>query len=105
MAGKIFFNIQDGFDNDTVIIYINGIEAFHKTNVKTTLSNAPTAHFEAQTQENSAKVEVYIPNRSYRDSIKVTVERDKYVEVSIVTPDLSPTRIKFFVSNEPFPHY
>ena len=105
LAGKIFFIIQDGFDNDTVIVYINGVEVFHKTNVKTTLSNVPTAYFEAQTQKNSIEIEVYVPNRNYRDSLKVAVEGDKYVEASIVSADLSPSRIKFFVSNEPFPHY
>lgn len=89
--------LQEGFDNDTVIIRINGQDVFHKSGVKTRLQIGYADSVEVPVQEDRANIEVRLPQKQLVKTTALAVAAKIYVGVSIRGGE-----IDFHVSAEPF---
>jgi len=89
--------LQDGFEDETVVISVNGEEVFNQKNVKTKRQIGKATGFELKLEPGSADVEVSLPLRKLSDHIAVKVSGDVYLGISLVEG-----RIEHRISSEPF---
>ena len=89
--------LQDGFEDDTVVIAVNGKEVFNQKNVKTKRQIGKAAACELELAHGTAEVEVSLPLRKLSDRIAVKISDDVYVGIS-----LAEGRIEHRISSEPF---
>ncbi|HWN09060.1 MAG TPA: hypothetical protein VNO50_07280 [Pyrinomonadaceae bacterium] len=89
--------LQDGFEDDTVVIAVNGKEVFNQKNVKTKRQIGKAAGFELKLEPGPADVEVSLPLRQLSDPIALKVSDDVYLGISVVDG-----RIVHRISSEPF---
>jgi len=89
--------LQDGFEDETVVIAVNGKEVFNQKNVKTKRQIGKAAGFELKLEPGSADVEVSLPLRKLSDRFAVKVSADVYLGISLVEG-----RIEHRISSEPF---
>lgn len=76
-------DLQEGFDNDTVVIRVNGSEVYRNSEVKTRLPVSVAQSFEIQVAEDSARVEVDIPTKGRTDRIDLQLSEFPYLGVSL----------------------
>jgi hypothetical protein len=89
--------LQEGFTGDTVVIKVNDKEVFRDENVKTRLQIGLAASFETSTEEGPVNVEILLPLRNLKETIKLQVSTAIYIGVSI-----NQGRIDYRTSDEPF---
>jgi hypothetical protein len=75
--------LQEGFEDDTVVIRVNGEEVFHKPNVKTRLQIGYADSIEVNVQEGPVNVEVALPLRDLTESVVLQVSAPVYLGVSV----------------------
>ena len=90
--------LQEGFSGDSVLIRVNGKEAFQKANVKTRNQIGLADSFEFTVPESSATVEVSLSSRNVSESIRVNASQSVYLGVSL-TPE---GKLSHRISQEPF---
>ncbi len=76
-------DLQEGFDNDTVVITVNGSEVYRNSEVKTRLPVSVAQSFEIQVAEDSAHVEVDIPTKGRTGRIDLQLSEFPYLGVSV----------------------
>lgn len=81
--GRLTIHLQDGFDDDTVVIRVEGKEVFHKAGVQTKLLLGYADIIEAEVPEGLASVEVGVPSRQVSDSFQVEVQPKAHVGISL----------------------
>lgn len=92
-------DLQEGFSGDTVVVLVNGIEVFRKTDVKTKYQIGWTYISEkVDVEEGPVNVEISVPLRNLSESIILQVSNHLYLGIS-VTQD---GRISCRISKEPF---
>ena len=91
--------LQDGFEDETVVISVNGKEVFNQKNVKTKRQIGKAASFDVEVEAGSSTVEISLPSKSLSESITLKVSGKAYLGVSVVN-----NRIVHRISSEPF-HY
>lgn len=89
--------LQDGFEGDTVVIKVNGKQAFKEENVKTKRQIGKAASFEIEVPEGPTNVEVSLPLKTISETIAFKVAGESYLGVSLVK-----NRIEHRISSEPF---
>lgn len=89
--------LQDGFEDETVVIKLNGKEVFNQEHVKTKRQIGKACAFEVKSESGLANVEVTLPSRKLSDHISVKVADEVYLGISVVNG-----RIEHRVSAEPF---
>lgn len=89
--------LHDGFEDETVVISVNGKEVFNQKNVKTKRQIGKAARFEVKLQAGSADVEVLLPLKKLSDRIALKVSDETYLGISLVDG-----RIEHRISSEPF---
>ena len=75
--------LEDGFDNDTVSIRIDGDEVFRKTAVTTRTQISLADSFEAEVGEGPVQLEVEVPSRGVRETITVDPRDRPFVAISL----------------------
>ena len=91
--------LQDGFEDETVAVKVNGQEVFKQESVKTKRQIGKAASFEVEVDAGSSTVEISLPSKSLSESITLKVSGKAYLGVSVVN-----NRIVHRISSEPF-HY
>ena len=89
--------LQDGFEDDTVVVKVNGKEVFKRENIKTKRQIGKAASFEVEAEEGSVSVEVSLPLKNLSETIAVKVSDKVFLGVSVVED-----KIEHKVSSEPF---
>ena len=91
-------NLQEGFTNDTVVVWANGQEVFNKTGVKTRLQIGLAGAFEVDVPESSVDIQIALPLKNVSESFELQVSEPVHLGVSITHEG----RITHRVSQEPF---
>lgn len=89
--------LQDGFEDETVVISVNGKEVFNQKNVKTKRQIGKAAACELNLAAGPADVEVSLPLKKLSERIALKVSDDVYLGIS-----LADGRIVHRISSEPF---
>src|SRR2546422_7280448 len=94
---QLHIAMQEGFEDETVVIRVAGREAFRKDNVKTKLQIGFADSFEMNVEEGSVSIEIDLPKKSLSKSIELQVPNTVYLGVSIIAG-----KIEYKISPEPF---
>jgi hypothetical protein len=91
---------QEGFQNDTVVVQLDGAEVYRRAGLKTRMQIglAETFELDAAPGPTELRIEVLTQNADVRIPIEVPAVGDLYVGVS-VTPD---GVVSHKVTNQPF---
>lgn len=92
-------DLQDGFNNDLVIIRVNEQEIFHKKGVQTNLLLSYADAVEVEVPEGIIKVETILPSKKLSKTIDLQISAQVYLGISIQE---GGEGIQYRVSNEPF---
>ncbi|MBI2180039.1 MAG: hypothetical protein HYU31_04375 [Deltaproteobacteria bacterium] len=88
---------QEGFEADTVAVYIDGNEAFRKDNVKTRLQIGYADSFENFLPEGSRTVNIVVPEKNLSQTVQLQLTAATYLGVSI-----EQCNINCKISDQPF---
>jgi len=75
--------LQDGFRNDTVVIYVNGREVYRNTGVTTSLAISRADAFDVAVEQGEVRVEVQVPTRSRSAGVSLDATQTPYLAVEI----------------------
>ena len=81
---KLGIDLQEGFDHDTVILRLNGVEAFHREGVTTRQILGLAAQFEAEVEAGFVETEIDVATLGISARVARDVATDTYVGVSVV---------------------
>lgn len=97
MTGLII-DLQNGFENDEVIVRAAGRELLKKTHVKTNLAISLAESCPVEVGEGPVSVEVLVPSRNLRGAVEIDPARTPYLGVSIREGELElkPSESLFF---------
>lgn len=93
----LHIDLQEGFEDETVVIKVAGKEAFSKTNVRTKLQIGLADSFETTIQEGPVTVEIELPSKNLSQSIEVQGSNTVYLGVSV-----NAGKIEHRISTEQF---
>jgi hypothetical protein len=93
----LFIHLQEGFDNDLVVIKVNGTEKFRRKQVTTKLLLGYAEVVELPVSETAAKVQISLPQKKLAQSIDLPQSADAHIAVSVVN-----NQITYQVSDQPF---
>jgi len=97
---QLFISLEQGFNNDSVIIKVNDKEVFRKDGVTSGLIKSAEKSFVFNLEEGEVTVQVNIPSRNLVDKKQFTIAHDKFLAISLVKQDISPSGIRFIISDE-----
>ena len=89
--------LQEGFEDETVVIRVAGKDAFRKDNVRTKLQIGLADSFDTNVEEGPVSIEIEVPSKGLSRSIELQVPNTVYLGVSIIAG-----KIEYKISHEPF---
>lgn len=93
----LHIDLQEGFEDETVIIKVAGKEVFRKTNVRTKLQIGFADSFETTIEGGPMTVEIELPSKNQSKRIEVQGSKVVYLGVSVIEG-----KIEHRISNEQF---
>ena len=85
-------HLHEGFDDDTVILSVNGEEVIRKEHVSySPLLGYADVSFERQVDPGPVKLRVHLPERDQSASIELELDGDTYLGVSVVGGEIQFT--------------
>ena len=90
-------DLQDRFENDTVVMRMNGEEVFRKEHITTNLLLGLADSFKTEVEQGSVRIEISIETRNIVETIPMDVSADTYLGISVVSG-----RIEYIILDEPF---
>jgi hypothetical protein len=98
-------DLQDGFEDDTVILEINNKKVFEEEHITTGLRDAVAKqNIRIPISSGEVQVKVNITTKNLVDNYKFISDSGTYLGIRIVETESANKEIKFSVSKEP-PHY
>jgi hypothetical protein len=79
----LHIDLQDGFQNDEVIVRLDGKEVFHKSGVNTDIRISRADGFEAKTTKAEALVDVEFPQKHVKGSQTFKASETPHIGISI----------------------
>ena len=76
-------DLQDGFDNDEVVVKLDGREVFHKSGVSTDIRISRADGFETSATKPQVKVELELPKKGKHASQTVKPAETPHIGISI----------------------
>ena len=89
--------LQDGFEDEAVVIKVAGKEVFKQENVNTKRQIGKAASFEVEVEAGPTTIEVSLPMKDLSENIALKVSGKVYLGISVVNG-----RIEHRTSSEPF---
>jgi len=80
---KLGIHLQNGFDDDEVVVKINGEERMHRHGVRTRRVLGLAEHTQLEVGEGPITVEVSVPNRGMEQVVEVQPGEEMNLGVSI----------------------
>jgi hypothetical protein len=75
--------LQSGFDDDTVVISVDGAQVLRRRGVSTDTRVSLAAKHDVTVDDGSTRVEVALPERGLSSSVTLTITGDTHVGVSV----------------------
>jgi hypothetical protein len=94
----LYIALQDGFNNDSVRITVNGLEVHRKSGVTTNRVISLAEAIETAVTDSTATVEVEVSSRNITGSFSVEPGDTPYLAVSIRRDG----KLEFLTAKEPF---
>ena len=98
-------HLQDGFQNDTVILEINNKEVFKEEHITTDLRTALAKGFTTNVSSGKVTLNVNVTTKNLVDNYKFIIDSETYIGVSIMEPESPNKKINFSLSKEPFMYF
>lgn len=80
---QLGIELQEGFEDDTVVVLVNGAEVFRQEHVKTRLQIGLAASTSVKLAEGVAHLEVRLPAAGHSASFEVAVNGPTWVGVNL----------------------
>ena len=90
-------DLQEGFQEDKVVLYVNGEEVYRKDQVRTKRLLGMAGSFTTEVETGSVNVEIRVETKHLAKTIPLEISDDTYLGISIVNGV-----IDHIVSDEPF---
>ena len=97
MPAVLHVALQDGFDDDTVVVRVNDEEVFRQEGLSTDYRISLAEDFEVPRAEGPLRLEVELPDRDLAGALDIDAEGTVYVAVSVEEGALT-----FRLSDAPF---
>lgn len=94
---QLHIALQEGFEDETVVIRAAGQEVFRKDNVRTKLQIGFADSLEVNVEKSPVTIEIDLPARNLAESIEVQAPNSVYLGLSLIDG-----KIRHRISNEPF---
>lgn len=93
---SLLMHLEAGFEDDTVVVRVDGQEIFHKEEVTTDYSSGLAGPpFKIELPQGSVNIEINVPSQRQSDTIKVEVTT---ANIEIKVPSQRPSEFKREVS-------
>jgi hypothetical protein len=96
-VGVLSVALEEGFEQDAVVVLVNGQQVFDSTDVSTRMQIGLAGSFEVPIEEEQVVVEVSVPSRGLSGRLEQTVTDRMHIGVS-----LQDGEVVFRTSMEPF---
>jgi len=93
-------DLQDGYDDDAVVILVDGEEKYRNSSLKTDYAIGLTVSIQIRLPEGTVKLTINIPTHKLHADKRLDVDADIFVGVNIVNGAIS-----FRVSKERFEYF
>jgi hypothetical protein len=90
-------DLQEGFRDDKVVLYVNDKEVYRKNQVRTKRLLGMAASFTAEVETGPVNVEIRVETQDLAETLPLQVSSDTYLGISVVNG-----MIDSIVSEEPF---
>ncbi len=80
---KLRIDLQDGFDNDSVVVFLGETEIFRKDKITTDLSISLADNFKVDIKKGKYSLRVEIPTRMVSRSKDYDIQTDLFIGVSL----------------------
>jgi hypothetical protein len=98
---RLVLNLQDGFQDDTVVLIVNGEEQFHKEQVSTNYAIGLADQVTVEDlEEEDIVLEVNVPTREIHCQQEVHLSVETYIAISIYQNE-----IRLETSDHPFLYF
>ena len=97
MPQRLHIALQDGFEDDLVVLIVNGKEVYRKKGVQTDYRISLADSFEMALPDTPVVIEVQLPDRHLTQIIKLDENSVTHVGISCLENDL-----QFWLSDKPF---
>ncbi len=94
---KLSIHLQEGFDNDLVVIKVNDKEKFRNKQVTTKMLLGYAEVVELPLSGGAAKLQITLPQKKLTKTIELSPSADAHIAVSILD-----NQITYQVSDQPF---
>ena len=98
-------HLQDGFQDDTVILEINNKEVFKEEHITTDLRIALAKGFTTHVSSGEVTLKVNVTTKNLVDNYKFKINSETYIGVSIMEPESPNKKIEFSLLKERFEYY
>lgn len=90
-------DLQGGFQDDTVLVLVNGAQVFRKAHIRTLLPLGVADSFTTDVASGPVSVQIHVETKNLVDTISLDVSADTYLGISVENE-----RIDYIVSDDPF---
>jgi hypothetical protein len=94
---KLHIAFQDGFENDTAVVHIDGEEVVRKENLKTRLQIGLAGSADLEIEPGMIELKTMVPSRNISKSVRIDATKPVYLGISISWGDLT-----YKIAGEPF---
>jgi hypothetical protein len=98
MMASLHIDLQEGFENDSVLIRINSREVFKKERVQTKLLTGKAGSFKVDVPTGRLTLEVIVETRNLSTIVPIGIQESSYIGLSIIEGTIKvspPSRTPF----------
>jgi hypothetical protein len=88
----LFVHFQEGFKDDTIVLWVNGKEVFHKEHITTKGVLGRADECNVKVKSGQVNIEAIIPQKEITKTITLKVLSNTYLGISIVDGIIEFTR-------------
>jgi hypothetical protein len=95
---KLHIDFQEGFEKDHAVVYVDGQEAFQKTDLTTRLQIGRAHSVDLEVEGKPIEVRIVLPGKGLSKTIRTDPSRPTYLGISIT----SQGELALEISPKPF---
>jgi hypothetical protein len=86
--GHLHIALQEGFEDEAVVIRVNGKEVFNKQGVRTKLQIGRADAVDVEVEDGTATVEILLPTKDLTETVRIRVPQEPFLGVSLVAGEI-----------------
>jgi len=94
---ELFIDLQSGFNNDSVVVTINGKKFINEGNISTKLLTGLCESFKTKVNPGQINIHIQVPTKGIEKTLSIEMKTDTYLGFSIEN-----NGIQYIVSDKPF---